>query len=127
MKAAFLFLLLGTLLTFTSCQKNELEGIQANNPYDIEQADFVTIDNIRAQSCEVILVDIVIKEQLIPKGLDFTHVIIENESNNRSRLIDNFNNIYIKIPCNKKVTLKLYLFNIALNQKSAPSIYTYQP
>lgn len=126
MKALYSFFLLSIILIMTSCSENELEGIQANNPYDVEEADYVSMTNIRQQSCEIILIDLVINENSIPKGLEFSHVIIENESNNRSRQISQYNDIYLKIPCNQSVKFRLYLFNKTLNQLSAASVYTYQ-
>lgn len=126
MKALYAFFLLSFTLIITSCSENELEGVQANNPYDVEEADYVSMTNIRKQSCEVILIDLVINEHSIPKGIEYSHVIIENESNNRSRLVSQYNDIYLKIPCNQSVKFSLYLFNKTLNQRSAASVYTYQ-
>lgn len=126
MKKLFTIFLVSIIVI--ACQEeNELEGLELSNPNDIQEADYLSLVNIREQGCNVITVDVEIKSQNIPEGLDYDFVIIENTISNKSRLTREYKDIYLSIPCNRIIQYQLYLYNSKTERTSVPSNFTYNP
>lgn len=127
MKYIFSMLLVTVILT--SCEKeNLLEGIELNNPYDLEVVNYIEIINVRQLGCETIEIDLKLNTENIPPSLNYTHFVLKRSNSSARKINLNITtDIKFLVDCNTEDQIFMTLYDDVTDLESLPSVYNYIP
>ena len=117
------------MLIFTviqSCQKdNDLEDSMLGvNVFDGPSVHAFEVAGTQV-NCNLVYLDITLKEELIPPGFTFTHILIEDPFGNQVKTTKR-KLIFVNALCNQLNEFKVYLHQESPSKSSKANVFFFQ-